>query len=85
VKTGIKILTLISVAFLMSSCSPKKVGIDQAWARPANAGENSAIYFVVDNPSTQDDEMVGVACDTAQQAQMHLSEMDSNGVMTTSC
>jgi copper(I)-binding protein len=66
VKTGIKILTLISVAFLMSSCSPKKVGIDQAWARPANAGENSAIYFVVDNPSTQDDEMVGVACDTAQ-------------------
>jgi copper(I)-binding protein len=81
-KTGIKLMTLLLAVVSACGCQPKKITIQQAWARPANAGENGAVYFVVDNPGSQNDEMVGVTCEAAQQAQMHLSEMDSNGVMT---
>ena len=50
------LLVLFTIGIL-TACSPsnKALVINDAWARPASAGENGAAYFVIDNGTTSDD------------------------------
>jgi len=66
---------------MLSGCGAKTLQVSGAWARPAAAGDNSAVYFSIDNPGEQAEMLVSAACDAADQTEIHMSMMDANGVM----
>ncbi len=53
-----------------------------AWARPANQGDNSAIYFKINNPGPAIDALIEAQTEVAAQTELHKSEMDNQGVMS---
>jgi copper(I)-binding protein len=58
----------------LAACTPGGLTVTDAWARPGLAGNNSAIYFVVDNPGA-DDTLLSAASDAAGEVQMHMTMM----------
>ncbi len=77
------LLALILAGGLFTSLLGKKtLTVRDGWARPAAAGENSAVYFIVDNRTTEADTLTAVACPGAKMAQIHQTTMDANGVAT---
>lgn len=52
--------------------------VRDTWARQAAAGENSAIYFILENRSKTDVRLTGVDCPFAEMAQVHETKMDGN-------
>ena len=79
---GVLLLTAI-LALLLAGCQkkPAVLGIVNAWARPAQAGDNGAVYFVINNPTDQPDTLLSVTTPLDAQAELHKSSMDANGVM----
>ncbi|GAB4577306.1 MAG: copper chaperone PCu(A)C [Anaerolineales bacterium] len=70
-------------AGIASSCGGSgTLAVRDAWARPANAGQNSAIYFVMDNATRQDDTLLSIQGEIADALEVHLSAMDANGVVS---
>lgn len=71
------------IVLLLVACIPGgEVSIIDAWARPANLGDNSALYFKINNPGPRTDSLIEVETDIAAQAELHKSEMDDQGVMS---
>ncbi len=66
---------------LLTGCASKQLQVQGAWARPAQAGGTSAIYFTIDNPLKDADTLLGVSTDVAETAEMHQTQME-NDVMT---
>jgi copper(I)-binding protein len=52
--------------------------IETAWARPAHAGDNSAVYFVLTNSGDGTDRLVGVASEAAHKAELHRTTMEGD-------
>ncbi len=57
---------------VLAACGPSELTVSEAWARPGLAGNNSAIYFVVQNPG-DDDTLLSVASDVAGAVEMHMT------------
>ena len=76
---SIGILTLI--AFLAAGCGGKSLTVTDIWSRPAAAGQTGAVYFLLDNPTSSADTLLGATSDVAQAVESPLSSMDANGVM----
>ena len=76
---SIGILTLI--AFLAAGCGGKSLTVTDIWSRPAAAGQTGAVYFLLDNPTSTGDTLLGATSEVAQNAEIHMSAMDANGVM----
>ncbi|MFS8569797.1 MAG: copper chaperone PCu(A)C [Thermaerobacter sp.] len=57
-----------------------EITIEDPWARPAPAGDNSAAYFVIHNGADGDDALIGAASDVAHMVEVHQSRME-DGVM----
>jgi periplasmic copper chaperone A len=81
-----KTIVMIALAGLLASlagCAPRASGgsltVQDAWARPAQAGGNSAVYFVIDNPLAEADTLRGAACDAAMMTEVHRTETDASG------
>lgn len=74
-------LAAVVLIFLLSGCGPKSLQVSGAWARPAAAGDNSAAYFTIENPTSQADTLLSAACDVTDQAELHMSSMEG-GVMS---
>ena len=55
------------------------IEIIQAWARPASAGANSAVYLRIFNGSNQADTLVSIDAGIATQAEVHES-FEENGL-----
>lgn len=75
------LVSILGIAFLLSSCAaPQAEGIEvrDAWARPAAQGGNGAIYFVIENHSSETQEMIGVAAEIAEAVEMHESQMSGD-------
>jgi periplasmic copper chaperone A len=74
------IQALIWIAgLLLSSCaSPRGEGVvvHDAWARPAGQGANGAVYFRIENNSSQADALVSISSDIAEAVEMHESSMN---------
>jgi len=75
------------IAFLVmlfsSGCSQDgPLVVKEAWARPTIAGRNTAIYFVIENATRQDDALLSIRGDLADSLEAHLSAMDANGVVS---
>ncbi len=79
-----RISTLILAGMLLlSACGPEGTDIEahDYWARTALKDGNGAVYMLLHNHSTEDDALVGVSTDVAAAAEMHLSQMNADGVM----
>jgi hypothetical protein len=78
-------LLILSLLFLMliSSCTRSgSLRVTDAWARPGVAGQNGAIYFIVDNGLDTDDTLLGAKSDAAMMVEVHMSQMNADGTMT---
>jgi copper(I)-binding protein len=75
-------LLLLVVSFLLSACTrgDTEIKIEDAWARSANAGENSAIYFRITN-FEGDDALLFAEASPAMKTELHRSIMGDNDTM----
>lgn len=68
----------------LSACTPASgtLTISNVWARPAAAGDNGAIYLVIENGTGTDDVLLGASTDIAEVAETHMSMQSDEGVMS---
>lgn len=68
---------------LLSGCAsrPNEIIIKDAWARPAKAGSNSAVYFTLENPLHDSEALIKVDGEVAESVELHESTMDDQGTM----
>ena len=78
----ILIFVLLSV-ILLSACAPtaKDVEASDVWARTGMAGGNSAVYMMLVNGTSADDELLSASSDVAEAVELHESKMGANGEM----
>jgi copper(I)-binding protein len=70
---------VLSLAVSLSACSPESgIDVHDAWARPARQGENGAVYFLIENHSTETHEMVAAVSDIAEAVEIHESKMSGD-------
>lgn len=74
------LLGLLLAAVVGAACAPKDAAPDatalearDAWARPADSGAMSAVYFTLGNAGNVADTLVGVASAVAERTEMHIS------------
>ena len=71
------------MALLLSACgadAERGITVSDAWIRPTAQGENGAVYFVIQNHSS-DDELVSVTAEVAESVEIHESMMMEGDVM----
>ncbi|HEX6988714.1 MAG TPA: copper chaperone PCu(A)C, partial [Bacillota bacterium] len=56
------------------------IAIEDPWARPAPAGDNSAVYFEIRNGAAEADTLTGVFADVADMVEVHQSRVE-DGIM----
>jgi periplasmic copper chaperone A len=81
---GFRIILFV-FAMLLISCQPRQTGslqINNAWSRQGLAGGNSALYFTVENRSSQSDSLIKAESNAAETVELHLSSMDESGTMS---
>ena len=77
------ILILLVILSISSACSSTEgLSIEDVWARPGFQGDNSAIYLTIRNPGDQADILIDAQSEAAVITEVHLSKMDSTGIMT---
>lgn len=74
-------LVVIGLLVLLAGCArgAQALSVQDAWARPGNTGEASAIYFTIHNPQAQDDSLLEARCDAASTVQVHRTQTDAAG------
>lgn len=80
------LILILAGMLLLSACGVKSaegtdIEVRDYWARAALKDGNGAAYMVLSNGTQTDDELVGVSCDIATAAEIHLSQMSSEGTM----
>ena len=68
---------------LLAACQSSKIttgvlDVNNAWARPAANGDNGAVYFVIENGTSQDDALLSGQTDIAAAVELHLSQMEGD-------
>jgi copper(I)-binding protein len=80
---NIRVSIFLVLALVLGACSkPGEFKVAEAWTRPANTSENGAVYFTISNPTNTADTLLSVSTDAASAAEVHMSMMDSKGVMS---
>lgn len=74
-------LLLVSLAACQQSMA-QKLMVENVWARASVAGGNSAIYMMIKNGTGEDDVLLSAKSSVANAAELHLSSVDENGVMS---
>jgi copper(I)-binding protein len=69
------------VALVLSACGSQALSVEDAWARPGITGGNSAVYFVINNPTGTADTVLSASTPVTPNAEMHKSQMNENGAM----
>jgi len=78
-KLLIAMLALVILGGIITACASGALSVKDAWARTGAAGNNSAVYFVIDNQSTSPDNLLDATCDAAMMVQVHQTTIDENG------
>ncbi len=64
------------LAILVAACSPQgTLTIRDAWARPARMGENTAVYFMIENLTGLNDSLLEAEAAVAAGAELHRTMM----------
>jgi periplasmic copper chaperone A len=85
-KSSARIILCLVVLFILAACAnstsqSQTLSITDAWARPGVAGGNSAVYFIIENPTSQADSLVSAECNAAEHVELHMTSMDADGNM----
>ena len=74
---------LLLALVVLSACASAadRLSVDDIWARPSDAGMNSAVYFILDNPTELDDRLVLASGDIADRVELHRSKQTEEGAM----
>jgi periplasmic copper chaperone A len=78
------LIFVLAGMLLLSACgAPVSDSMEakDAWVRSGVSGGNSAAYMVLANGTAQDVELIGVSSDAASAAEIHLSQLNADGVM----
>ncbi|MCE9646100.1 MAG: copper chaperone PCu(A)C [Chloroflexi bacterium] len=77
------IVLILMGMLLLSACGSegRDVEAHDYWTRAALKDGNGVVYMLLHNHSSQDDALVGVSSDAALTGEIHLSQMNSSGVM----
>lgn len=82
-KNKFLISAILLATLLVSGCANAgEFKVMDAWARPAASGENGAVYFIISNATDTDDILLSASTDVASAAEVHMSMIDGNGVMS---
>lgn len=65
-------------ALLFNGCTSKGIAVTDVWARPGNAGDNSAVFFVVQNSTADDDTLLHAESDVAGAVELHRTIMEDD-------
>ncbi len=77
----ITLFTVLILALILTACGGGgALNVQNVWARPGVSGQNSAVYFVIDNPGPADT-LLDAKSDVADAVELHKSEMGENGEM----
>jgi copper(I)-binding protein len=68
-------LIWVTTLFLSACTAPKGITVREAWMRATAQGENGAVYFVLQNDSREQDELIDVSSNLADSVEMHESSM----------
>lgn len=78
-------IILATVMFVLSACQSAQTSteltVNDAWARSALQGNPTAIYFVINNPTDEEDVLLTASTDASIMTELHMSSMDASGVM----
>jgi copper(I)-binding protein len=83
-KTTLSILPamLLLAALLLSACGPSNLTVTDAWARPGQKGTTSAVYLTITNPTAEDDSLVSIQSDIANDIRPHSTITKDDGTTT---
>jgi len=79
-----RVLMLVALGtLLLGACAPaaKDIEASEVWARTGMAGGNSAVYMLLVNGTSADDELLSASSDVAEAVELHESNMGANGEM----
>lgn len=81
-KYGAACILIALIFFSLTSCTGGgKLSVTDAWARPGVMGDNSAVYFTINNPTGQEESLVKASSAIAQAVELHMSMAGSEGTM----
>ena len=68
-------------AVLLAGCAAPRAPLhaSQAWARPAPAGGNGAVYLRLENRGRADERLLGAAADVAGRIELHRTHVHASG------
>lgn len=89
-------ILLVALSLVLSACASSSsaeqnpdIEISKAWVRTVDgtvdmdgSGSKTALFMNIQNNSDQADKLIKAESDVAKMVQIHLSEMDANGVST---
>lgn len=81
-KTRFVVLILV-FASVLASCGPENdqdLHVQDMWARPALADGNSAVYFVIENGTSQADTLLSASSDVANAVELHMTRMEDDNM-----
>lgn len=73
------IILLAALAFACSSS--EEIAVTEYWARPGIQDGNSAVYFIIENNTAEDEVLLSAASDAANYVELHRSSMNEDGTM----
>lgn len=81
-----RVIVFLVIIIALAACSNQvdqspEITVEDAWARPGVAEGNSAVYFVIENPSAQADILLNAEADIAAFVEIHITRMDAEGNM----
>src|SRR5574338_1323981 len=80
-----RVFTLFLIMLMLAGCSTsaadKNAGIriEEAWARPAMRGGNTAAYFTIENDTAEPDRLLSARCSAAVMTQVHRTVTGADG------
>lgn len=75
------LMVVLALAPLLSGCAaPGSGGVEVhgAWTRPTAQGGNGAVYFTIENQSSESEEILAVASDIAEAVEIHESRRNGD-------
>ena len=72
---GLLLLIWMATLFLSACSAPEGITVREAWIRATKTGENGAVYFVLVNDSTEQEELIGASSDLADAVEIHKSSL----------
>ena len=73
------LLFVLTLTLFLVACSPESgIDVHGGWARPARQGEIGAVYFLLENHTTETHEMIAAVSDVAQAVEIHESQMNGD-------